>query len=159
MAQNASTGEELDAIKDELASEGYIRQRSEQKKKKKAKPSPRRYKLPSGLEVLVGRNNSENDYITFKLAQKTDWWFHTKDIHGSHVILVCNGTDPSPEDMYGAAAIAAWFSKGRDSQNVPVDYAPARYVKKPSGAKPGMVIFTNNGTVWIDPKDPDAKGS
>ena len=77
MAQNASTGEELDAIKDELAAEGYVRQRSEQKKKKKSKPSPRRYKLPSGLEVLVGRNNSENDYITFKLAQKTDWWFHT----------------------------------------------------------------------------------
>ena len=157
MAQNASTGEELDAIKDELAAEGFVRQRSEQKKKKKSKPSPRRYKLPSGLEVLVGRNNSENDYITFKLAQKTDWWFHTKDIHGSHVILVCNGVDPSPEDMYGAAAIAAWFSKGRESQNVPVDYAPARYVKKPSGAKPGKVIFTNNGTVWIDPKDPEGK--
>ena len=157
MAHNAATGEELDALRDELASEGFVRQRAEQKKKKKSKPSPRRYKLPSGLEVLVGRNNSENDYITFKLAQKTDWWFHTKDIHGSHVILVCNGTDPSPEDMYGAAAIAAWFSKGRDSQNVPVDYAPARHVKKPSGAKPGMVIFTNNGTVWIDPKDPESR--
>ena len=157
MAQNAGTAEELDFIREELASECYVRQRAEQKKKKKSKPSPRRYKLPSGLEVLVGRNNSENDYITFKLAQKTDWWFHTKDIHGSHVILVCNGTDPSPEDMYGAAAIAAWFSKGRDSQNVPVDYAPARHVKKPAGAKPGKVIFTNNGTVWIDPEDPEAK--
>ena len=89
------------------------------------------------------------------MAQKTDWWFHTKDIHGSHVILVCGGTDPSPEDMYGAASVAAWFSKARDSQNVPVDYAPARYVKKPAGARPGMVIFTNNGTVWVDPKDPD----
>lgn len=158
MVQSAKTSEELDDLKDELASEGFVRQRGEQKKKKKFKPSPRRYKLPSGLEVLVGRNNTENDYITFKLAQKTDWWFHTKDIHGSHVILVCNGADPSPEDMYGAAAIAAWFSKGRDSQNVPVDYAPARHVKKPSGAKPGMVIFTNNGTVWIDPKDPEAAG-
>lgn len=156
MVQSAKTAEELDDLKDELASEGFVRQRAEQKKRKKSKPSPRRYKLPSGLEVLVGRSNTENDYITFKLAQKTDWWFHTKDIHGSHVILVCNGVDPSPEDMYGAAAIAAWFSKGRDSQNVPVDYAPARHVKKPSGAKPGMVIFTNNGTVWIDPKDPDA---
>ena len=89
------------------------------------------------------------------MAQKTDWWFHTKDIHGSHVILVCNGIDPSPEDMYAAASVAAWYSKARGSQNVPVDYAPARHVKKPAGARPGMVIFTNNGTVWIDPKDPD----
>ena len=155
LAESSRTAEELDALREELASQGFVRKRQEQKKRKASRPSPRRYKLPSGLEVLVGRNNTENDYITFKLAQKTDWWFHTKDIHGSHALLVCGGMDPSPEDMYGAAAIAAWFSKGRNSQNVPVDYAPARFVKKPSGAKPGKVIFTNNGTVWIDPKDPD----
>ena len=155
MAGAATTLEEIDRLREELSDQGYIRARSASAKKKKSKPSPRRYRLPSGLTVLVGRNNTENDHITFSMAQKTDWWFHTKDIHGSHVILVCGGTDPSPEDMYGAASVAAWFSKARDSQNVPVDYAPARYVKKPAGARPGMVIFTNNGTVWIDPKDPD----
>ena len=157
MAQSSRTAEELESLRDELREQGYVRAKGPDRRKKKQKPSPRRYVLPSGLEVLVGRNNSENDYITFKMGQKTDWWFHTKDIHGSHAVLVCNGVDPSPEDMYGAAAIAAWFSKGRDSQNVPVDYAPVRHVKKPGGAKPGMVIFTNNGTVWVDPKDPDAK--
>ena len=155
MTMSAKSSEELDELRNELAEQGFAKQKTTDRKKKKSKPQPRKYKLPSGLEVLVGRNNTENDYITFKLGQKTDWWFHTKDIHGSHVLLVCNGTDPSPEDMYGAAAIAAWFSKGRDSQNVPVDYAPIRHVKKPAGAKPGMVIFTNNGTVWIDPKDPE----
>ncbi|MBR5756784.1 MAG: NFACT family protein, partial [Firmicutes bacterium] len=155
LAQAARSAEEIDSLREELHEQGYIRAVSGAKRRKKEKPSPRRYVLPSGLEVLVGRNNTENDYITFKLGQKTDWWFHTKDIHGSHVLLVCNGTDPSPEDMYGAASIAAWYSKGRDSQNVPVDYAPVRFVKKPNGAKPGMVIFTNNGTVWVDPKDPE----
>ena len=157
LAQSARTAEELDTLRDELHEQGYLRAPGHAKQKKKQKPSPRRYKLPSGLEVLVGRNNTENDYITFRLGQKTDWWFHTKDIHGSHVLLVCNGTDPSPEDMYGAASIAAWYSKGRESQNVPVDYAPLRHVKKPAGARPGMVIFTNNGTVWVDPKDPEEK--
>ena len=155
MAASARTSDELERLRDELSDQGYIRARSAAAKKKKAKPAPRRFRLPSGLTVLVGRNNTENDFITFQMAQKTDWWFHTKDIHGSHVILVCNGIDPSPQDMYDAASIAAWFSKARDSQNVPVDYAPARHVKKPAGARPGMVIFTNNGTVWIDPKDPD----
>ena len=157
MAQTSKSAEEIDSLREELHEQGYLRAAGSAKKKKQAKPSPRRYTLPSGLEVLVGRNNTENDYITFKMGQKTDWWFHTKDIHGSHVLLVCKGEDPSPEDMYGAASIAAWYSKGRDSQNVPVDYAPIRYVKKPNGAKPGMVIFTNNGTVWVDPKDPEEK--
>lgn len=155
MAGSAQTTDELERLRDELSEQGYIRARSIAARKKKARPAPRRYRLPSGLTVLVGRNNTENDLITFHMAQKTDWWFHTKDIHGCHVILVCGGADPSPEDMYGAASIAAWFSKARDSQNVPVDYAPARHVKKPAGARPGMVIFTNNGTVWIDPKDPE----
>ena len=157
LAQSARSAEEIDSLRDELHDQGYLRSTGSSKKKKSSRPSPRKYVLDSGLAVLVGRNNSENDYITFRMGRKTDWWFHTKDIHGSHVLLVCNGADPSPEDMYAAASIAAWYSKGRDSQNVPVDYAPVRYVKKPNGARPGMVIFTNNGTVWVDPKDPEEK--
>ncbi|MBR5926513.1 MAG: DUF814 domain-containing protein, partial [Firmicutes bacterium] len=122
---------------------------------KKLKPKPRRYRLKSGLEVAIGRSNTENDYVTFKLAQKTDIWFHTKDIHGSHLVLFTEGTEPEADDIYEAASIAAFFSKGKDSENVPVDYVPVRYVKKPNGAKPGMVIFTNNRTVWVNPKNPE----
>lgn len=92
--------------------------------------------------------------MTLQTASKTDYWFHTKDIPGSHVILLTKGQEPSAEDIYETASIAAYYSKGRMSSNVPVDYVKVRYVKKPSGAKPGMVIFTHNSTVWIDPKDP-----
>ncbi|MBR5641945.1 MAG: NFACT family protein [Firmicutes bacterium] len=156
----ASTYEEMELIREELIREGYLRGRVAKDRKKaaaKAKPRPRRFTLPCGREIAVGRNNSENDYITFKVGGKTDYWLHTKDIHGSHVVLFMNGEQPGEDEIYQAAAAAAWFSKGKDSQNVPVDYVPLRYVKKPAGAKPGMVIFTNNRTVWVDPKDPDEK--
>lgn len=156
----ASSYEEMDLIRDELVREGYLRGRQAKDRKKaaaKAKPKPRRFTLPCGKEIAVGRNNSENDYITFKVGGKTDYWLHTKDIHGSHVVLFMNGDTPGEEEIYQAAAAAAWFSKGKNSQNVPVDYVPLRYVKKPAGAKPGMVIFTNNRTVWVDPADPAEK--
>jgi predicted ribosome quality control (RQC) complex YloA/Tae2 family protein len=156
----ASTYEEMELIRDELIREGYLRGRQAKDRKKaaaKAKPKPRRFTLPCGREIAVGRNNSENDFITFKVGSKTDYWLHTKDIHGSHVVLFMNGEQPGEEEIFQAAAAAAWFSKGKDSQNVPVDYVPLRYVKKPAGAKPGMVIFTNNRTVWVDPKDPGKK--
>ena len=156
MAAIASTYEEVDLIKDELYEQGFIRI-SKAKDRKKTKAKPKRYTLKSGLEIVIGRNNTENDYITFKLAQKNDLWFHTKDIHGSHAVLFLNGREPEADDIYEAASYAAWFSKARDSENVPVDYVPARYVKKPGGAKPGMVIFTNNKTVWINPENPDKK--
>ena len=155
MIPSCKTYEELDLIREELAEQGYVRVRTAKERKKKTKPQPRRYVLKSGLELLVGRNNTENDYITFKCGEKTDWWFHTKDIHGSHAVMICHGADPSPDDMYEAASIAAWFSKGRESENVPVDYCQLKRVKKPNGAKPGMVIFTDNGTVWINPKNPE----
>ena len=156
----ASTYEEMELIRDELIREGYLRGRQAKDRKRaaaKAKPKPRRFTLPCGREIAVGRNNGENDYITFKVGGKTDYWLHTKDIHGSHVVLFMNGEVPGEDEIYQAAAAAAWFSKGKDSQNVPVDYVPLRYVKKPNGAKPGMVIFTNNRTVWVDPKDPAEK--
>ncbi|MBQ2228733.1 MAG: NFACT family protein, partial [Firmicutes bacterium] len=154
----SSTYEEMELIRDELIREGYLRGRQAKDRKRaaaKAKPKPRRFTLPCGREIAVGRNNAENDYITFKVGGKTDYWLHTKDIHGSHVVLFMNGDTPGEDEIYEAAAVAAWYSKGKESQNVPVDYVPLRYVKKPSGAKPGMVIFTNNRTVWVDPKDPE----
>ena len=155
-----STYEEMELIRDELIREGYLRGRQAKDRKRasaKAKPKPRRFTLPCGREIAVGRNNAENDYITFKVGGKTDYWLHTKDIHGSHVVLFMNGETPGEDEIYQAASVAAWYSKGKDSENVPVDYVPLRYVKKPSGAKPGMVIFTNNRTVWVNPKDPEIK--
>ena len=146
---------ELDAIREELYTQGFIRINKAEKRNKKAKPQPRKFVISTGHTVLVGRSNNENDYITFKLAQKGDYWMHTKDIHGSHLILQLNGEEPAEDDIYEAASIAAWYSKGKDSDNVPVDYVPVRYVKKPAGARPGMVIFTNNRTVWVRPEDPN----
>ena len=107
-----------------------------------------------GFRIYAGHNNRENDELTFKLADKKDLWFHTKDIPGSHVILHTDGRQATETALFEAAAIAAFHSKGRDSENVPVDYVPIRYVKKPNGAKPGMVIFTNNRTLYVNPALP-----
>lgn len=105
-----------------------------------------------GFTVLVGKNNQENDYLTLKVAKENDIWFHVKDIQGSHVILVVNQKEPSQETINQVAAIAAQYSKAKQSSNVPVDYTLAKYVKKPSKAKPGMVIYTNYQTVNVNPK-------
>ena len=146
--------EEVEAIRQELTETGYLRPRKKSGfKDKKARPQPLKYKLGSGLTCLVGRNNKENDYLTFKMAQKGDIWLHTKDIPGSHVLIQAGGAQVTEEDIFEAASIAAYHSKASASQNVPVDYVPIRYVKKPAGAKPGMVIFTNNRTVYADPKE------
>ena len=100
------------------------------------------------------RISAENDYITFKLGGKTDLWFHTKDIPGSHLVLFTNGEEVDADTIYEAAGIAAWFSGAKDSENVPVDYVPLRYVKKPAGAKPGMVIYENYYSVLVDSEEP-----
>lgn len=102
-----------------------------------------------GYTVLVGRNNKENDYLTLKYANKTDLWFHTKDIHGSHVILKTEGKNINDDILYKCAQLATKHSKAKNSSNVPVDYCYVKYVKKPSGAKPGMVIYTTNKTIYV----------
>ena len=153
----AESYSELEVIRQELSAQGFVRINKAEKRNKKLKPQPRRFTLSTGHEVLVGRSNSENDYITFKLAQKGDYWMHTKDIHGSHLVLRLNGDEPGEADIYEAASVAAWYSKGKESDNVPVDYVPIRYVKKPGGARPGMVVFTNNRTVWVKPEKPENK--
>ena len=150
----------LESIRDELEQTGYVRrrQKASQRKRKAAKPDPYRYTLSDGTPVLVGRNNTENDWLTMKHASKTDVWMHTKDIPGSHVIVKLedgrNINDLPAELIYEAASIAAYHSKAAGSDNVPVDYVPVRYVKKPNGAKPGMVIFTHNQTVYVKPALP-----
>ena len=150
----------LDSIRDELEQTGYVRRRQKaaQRKKKGAGPEPLKYTLSDGTQVLVGRNNIENDWLTMKFASKTDVWMHTKDIPGSHVIVRLddgrNVNDLPAKLIYEAASIAAYHSKAGSGDNVPVDYVPVRYVKKPNGSKPGMVIFTHNQTVYVKPQLP-----
>ena len=154
MIRSAENYEELELIRSELHEQGYLRIKNAKERNQKFKPKPRRFVTATGVEYVVGRNNKENDYITFKLGGKTDLWLHAKDIPGCHVVAFTGGAEPDAATVYELAASAAFFSKGKESENVAVDYVPLRYVKKPSGAKPGMVIFTNNKTVWINPKDP-----
>lgn len=146
----AVTASELDEIRDELTASGYIKAKAGEKRKK-AVSGPMKYRTPSGFTVLVGRNNLENDRLTLRDADKNDIWFHTKDIHGSHVVIVCNGKTPDEQSLVTAAKLAAYHSKARNSSGVPVDSTLVRYVKKPSGARPGMVIYTNQRTVFVTP--------
>lgn len=156
-AENAATYEEIEAIREELCELSYLRRRKVAGKPAKHKPDPWKYTTSNGFRVFAGRNNKENDFLTFRTADRQDLWFHTKDIPGSHVILITDNRTPGKADIMEAAAIAAWHSKARASENVPVDYTKVRFVKKPSGAKPGMVIFTDNRTVYVDPLLPDDK--
>ena len=107
--------------------------------------------------MLVGRNNKQNDQLTTKLADKTDIWLHTKDITGSHVIIRAEGKEVPDSTVLWSARLAAFHSKAKNSSQVPVDYVPVRFVKKPSGSKPGMVIFTNNRTLYVKPLDPNGE--
>ncbi len=134
----------------ELSEQGYIRSGGGKAKPPKALP-PIEYKSSDGYTILVGRNNHQNDQLTLKFAEKTDIWLHTQTITGSHVIIVTDGETPPDKTVEEAAVIAAVNSRGRNSTLVPVDYCLARYVKKPSGAKPGKVIFTNYKTAFVKP--------
>ena len=156
--EKSESVDEIEALRRELTETGYLKQRKRAGfKEKKQKMQPLRYILNSGKACLVGRNNKENDYLSFKMAQKGDVWLHTKDIPGSHVVILSNGEQVSEEDLFEAASIAAFHSKASSSENVPVDYVPIRFVKKPAGAKPGMVIFTNNKTIYVNPKEGSKK--
>ncbi|MBQ9493088.1 MAG: NFACT family protein [Oscillibacter sp.] len=139
-------------IRRELRESGFLRGNAAKPHKKEPKTSgrPREYRTASGLRILVGRNNRQNDALT-KSADRADWWFHTQKIHGSHVILCTEGRTPSDSDITEAASVAAWWSQARDSHKVPVDYTPVRYVKKPAGARPGMVVYTTYRTTYVKP--------
>lgn len=148
----ATSEGELNEIKQELEQSGYLRIRRNGKKQMKVQTlPPRKFITENGFEILVGRNNLQNDRLTLKTADKNDLWFHTKDIHGSHTVLRLNGKEPQDSDILEAAKLAALHSKAQDSSNVPVDYTQIRYVKKPSGAKAGMVIYVNNKTLYVTP--------
>ncbi len=142
---------DLNEIKSELASAGYIRERGDRKKQQKAS-APLEFTSPDGYRVLVGRNNRQNDELTLRTASDGDMWFHTKNIPGSHVIVFCDGEELSDETILFAAELAAIHSKAAGSSSVPVDYTRVKYVKKPQGAKPGMVIYKTNKTVYVTPE-------
>jgi len=149
--ENADTLEEIEEIRQELTEGGYLRRRKSGYRLCKSKLQPRAFTTSDGSRILIGRNNKENDQLTLKTADKKDLWFHTKDVPGSHVILSAQGKKPSDEAMTEAASLAAYYSKARNSSNVAVDYTLVRHVKKPSGAKPGMVIYTDHKTLYVDP--------
>lgn len=142
---------DIEDIRDELAELGYMKARKAGKRKKDTKPAPEKFVSSSGIPISVGKNNKQNDYLTFKLAGRHDTWLHTKDIPGSHVVI--HSQDPDEETIREAASLAAWFSKARESSSVPVDYTEVRQVKKPNGAKPGFVIYFEQKTVFADPDE------
>ncbi|MCI8303200.1 MAG: fibronectin/fibrinogen-binding protein [Lawsonibacter sp.] len=149
---------DLAEIRQELADTGYLRRPGKAKDRaKRVTSKPMEFRSTSGLRISVGKNNSQNDLLTCKLAGKGDIWFHTQKIHGSHVILWTEGGQPDLQSLNEAAILAAWFSQARDSSKVPVDYTPVRYVKKPGGARPGMVIYTTYETAQVTPDGELAK--
>ena len=143
---------DLQEIRQELADTGYLRRPAKAgKREKRLAGKPMEFRSSAGLRISVGKNNSQNDQLTTKMAYKSDIWLHTQKIHGSHVILWTGGADPDAQSLTEAAVLAAWFSQGRDGKKVPVDYTPVKYVKKPAGARPGMVVYTTYQTAYVDP--------
>lgn len=144
-------------IRQELTATGYLRRSSKAADRMKASAKPMEFRSTSGLRISVGKNNTQNDLLTTKLAGKGDLWLHTQKIHGSHVILWTQGETPDLRSMEEAAELAAWYSQARDGKKVPVDYTPVKYVKKPAGAQPGMVVYTTYQTAYVDPDGELAK--
>lgn len=147
----AQNERELAQIREELEQQGYLRKQNNKRQKQAALPFLE-FESSDGFKILVGRNNLQNDMLTLKTAAKTDMWLHTKDIHGSHVIIRADGKEITDSAIVEAASLAAYHSKARGSSKVPVDYTLVKHVSKPNGAKPGMVIYVNNRTVYVEPK-------
>ncbi|MDE6657318.1 MAG: NFACT family protein, partial [Oscillospiraceae bacterium] len=146
----AETESDLLLLRDELATQGYVKNRNTKQKLPKQAP-PFAYETTDGFLVLVGRNNRQNDILTLKQASKQDIWFHTQNIPSSHVILITNQREPTEIAIRETAMITAFHSKARDSAQVPVDFCKVKFVKKPNGAKFGMVIFSNQQTIYVKP--------
>ncbi|WP_342581133.1 NFACT RNA binding domain-containing protein [Ureibacillus sp. FSL W7-1570] len=148
---NQASPADIEEIREELAEEGYLKKRNKKQKNKPVKPAPEKFISSTGIPISVGKNNKQNDYLTFKLAKKSDIWLHTKDIPGSHVVIHSN--QPDETTLKEAAILSAYFSKARNSSSVPVDYTQIRHVKKPSGAKPGFVIYFEQKTLYVTPDE------
>ena len=147
----ADTEAELEEIRRELQDGGYIKADAGKKRMKQGKVPPMRFESTDGYSIYVGRNNRQNDELTFKLARKDDIWCHASKVHGSHVIISCGGTKPPDDTITQAAQLAAYYSETTAGQNIPVDVTPVKQVKKLPGAKPGMVIYHTYRTVIANP--------
>ncbi len=152
MFEQAESIADVDQLNDELASAGYLKVRKAKGRQRAKKLPPIKYLSTEGVEILVGRNNFQNDELTMKRADKEHIWLHTKDIAGSHVIITRCFEAIEEQTIVEAAMIAAYHSDARHSSQVPVDLTEVKYVKKPKGAKPGMVIFTDNKTIYVNPE-------
>ena len=149
---------DLQEIRQELTQTGYLRRQAKAAaRERRVTSKPMEFRSSSGLRISVGKNNLQNDQLTCKQAFKSDIWLHTQKIHGSHVILWTEGGQPDLQSLEEAAVLAAWYSQGRDSGKVAVDYTPVKYVKKPAGARPGMVVYTTYQTAWVTPDGELAK--
>ncbi len=147
----ALTDGELEEIRRELQDGGYLRQDSGKKRMKQGKLPPLRFESTDGYPIYVGRNNRQNEELTFRLARKDDIWLHAQKVHGSHVIISCGGTQPPDDTVTQAAQLAAYYAETSGGQNIPVDVTPVKQVKKPPNAKPGMVIYHTYRTVIVNP--------
>ena len=153
-ATESSTDEsDINDIRYELKEQGYIKMRNSKKSKSQIKSKPLHYRSSDGFDIYVGKNNRQNDELTLRFALPTDLWFHTKDIPGSHVIIKTQNKEVPQSTIMEAANLAAFYSKAKTSSNVPVDYTQKRYVRKPNGAKPGMVIYDHQNTIYITPDE------
>ena len=149
---NCENYTEINDIKKELTETGYLKFKGNSKNNKKDKPSKPIHLISSdGIDIYIGKNNIQNDYLTLKFANKNYLWLHTKNIPGSHVILCSD--NPSDKSIEEAAILAAYYSKAKNSTKVPVDYTIVKNIKKPNGAKPGMVIYHTNYTIYTEPTD------
>ena len=155
--RQAETEQDFLDIRAELRENGFLKKSSREKRERPRATRPREFRTSGGWRVLVGRNNRQNDQLTTKTADYRDLWLHTQKIHGSHVILCTGGQEVPEEDILQAARLAAYFSQARDSANVPVDCAAVRSVKKPAGARPGMVTYTNARTLYVTPEEAEVK--
>ncbi len=148
---HAETATDLAEIRDELYRSGYASRMKNYVAHKQKNPTVAEFRTTGGFRVLCGKNNVQNEYITHRIAGKNDYWFHVKNLPGSHTVMITDGEEPSVEDFTEAAEIAAYFSKGADGQNVEVDYTLVRNVKKPAGGKPGLVIYHTNWSCIVTP--------
>ena len=151
--ENCENIAELTDIREELTKVGYLRGKVNSKKEIKLTTKPHEFISSDGFKILVGKNNKQNDHLTLKIASNDDIWMHTKNIPGSHVIIQTEGKEVSDETIFEGAMLAAYFSKSKLSSQVPVDYTKKKNIKKPNGAKPGMVIYETNHTIYVTPTE------
>ena len=159
LTENLTSEADINAVKSELTELGYFKRQKSLKRQKEASAKPLHFVSSDGFDIYVGKNNTQNDYLTLKFANSMDFWFHTKQIHGSHTIIKLGIKKEIPDStILEAAQLSAYYSKARQSSQVPVDYTQIKNVKKPNGAKLGMVIYDNYNTLYVTPKSPEELG-